>query len=99
VTAHGRVFEDLVQGDRSAPDPDSGGVVDSVADRRGRADRAEFARTRIAWTGSTDPDTPGSYLGIDGPRLWIEFSNVGRFGNGDNHYHSVYRDKQADYLG
>jgi hypothetical protein len=61
--------------------------------------RAEFARTRIAWTGSTDPDTPGSYLRIDGPRLWIEFSNVGRFGNGDNHYHSVYRDKQADYLG
>jgi hypothetical protein len=59
---------------------------------------AEFDRTRVAWAGSTDPDTPGSYLRIDGPRLWIEFSNVGRFGNGDNHYHSVYRDKQGDYL-
>jgi hypothetical protein len=61
--------------------------------------QAEFDRTRIAWSGSTDPNTPGSYLRIDGPRLWIEFSNVGRFGNGDNHYHSVYRDKQADYMG
>ncbi len=59
---------------------------------------AEYDRTRVAWAGSTDPDAPGSYLRIDGPRLWIEFSNVGRFGNGDNHYHSVYRDKQADYL-
>ncbi|RIV34331.1 DUF3500 domain-containing protein [Micromonospora radicis] len=61
--------------------------------------QAEFDRTRVAWSGSTDPDTPGSYLRIDGPRLWIEFSNVGRFGNGDNHYHSVYRDRQIDYLG
>jgi hypothetical protein len=60
--------------------------------------QAEYDRTRVAWSGSTDPNTPGSYLRIDGPRLWIEFSNVGRFGNGDNHYHSVYRDKHADYL-
>lgn len=60
---------------------------------------AEFDRTRIAVSGSLDPDTPGAYLRIDGPRLWIEFSNVGRFGNGDNHYHSIYRDKRADYLG
>lgn len=59
----------------------------------------EFDRTRVAWSGSTDPDTPGSYLRIDGPRLWIEFSNVGRFANGDEHYHSVYRDELADYLG
>ncbi|OZM80764.1 hypothetical protein CFP66_18625 [Pseudonocardia sp. MH-G8] len=58
----------------------------------------EFDRARVARAGSTDPNTPGSYLRIDGPRLWIEFSNVGRFGNGDNHRHSVYRDKQADYL-
>jgi hypothetical protein len=59
---------------------------------------AEFNLTHIAWSGSTDPDTRGAYLRIDGPRLWIEFSNVGRFGNGDNHYHSIFRDKQADYL-
>lgn len=60
--------------------------------------QADFANTRLAWTGSDDPDTRGAYLRLDGPRLWIEFSNVGRFGNGDNHYHSVFRDKQSDYL-
>lgn len=60
--------------------------------------QTDFSRTRVAWSGSTDPDTRGAYLRIDGPRLWIEFSNVGRFGNGDNHYHSIFRDKQADYL-
>jgi hypothetical protein len=75
-----------------------GDTDERVADRLTAEYRAEFDRTRIAWTGSTDPDVPGSYLRLDGPRLWIEFSNVGRFGNGDNHYHSVYRDKQNDYL-
>ncbi|MEO3924048.1 DUF3500 domain-containing protein [Micromonosporaceae bacterium B7E4] len=60
--------------------------------------RAEYGRTRIAWGGSIEPDTAGAYLRIDGPRLWIEFSNQGRTGNGDAvHYHSVYRDKQSDY--
>lgn len=59
---------------------------------------AQLDRTRIAWSGSTDPDVSGSYLRLDGPRLWIEFSNVGRFGNGDDHYHSVYRDREIDYL-
>jgi hypothetical protein len=76
-----------------------GDADDRVAELLVQQYQAEFDRTRIARSGSTDPDTPGSYLRIDGPRLWIEFSNVGRFGNGDNHYHSVYRDKQADYMG
>lgn len=61
---------------------------------------AELDQTRIAWAGSTDPDVVGAYLRVDGPRLWIEFSTQSRTGNGDTvHYHSVYRDKQADYAG
>lgn len=75
-----------------------GDAEERVAEALMQQYRAEFDRTRVAWSGSTDPDTRGAYLRIDGPRLWIEFSNVGRFGNGDNHYHSVFRDKQADYL-
>lgn len=59
---------------------------------------ADLDRTRIAWTGGADPDRKGAYLRLDGPELWLEFSNVGRFGNGDNHYHSVLRDKRYDYL-
>ncbi len=61
---------------------------------------ADLDQTRIAWAGSTDADAAGAYLRIDGPRLWIEFSNQDRTGNGDTvHYHSVYRDKQSDYAG
>ncbi|CAL9648580.1 DUF3500 domain-containing protein [Streptomyces sp. enrichment culture] len=60
--------------------------------------QAEYARTYIGWAGSTDRDEPGAYVRFDGPRLWIEFSNQGQTGNGDElHYHSVYRDKQRDY--
>lgn len=59
---------------------------------------AEFDRTRVGWAGSTDRDEPGAYVRIDGPHLWIEFSNQAQTGNGDTlHYHSVYRDKQRDY--
>lgn len=75
-----------------------GDIDERVAEALLQQYQAEFDRTRVAWSGSVDANTPGSYLRIDGPRLWIEFSNVGRFGNGDNHYHSVYRDRQADYL-
>jgi hypothetical protein len=60
---------------------------------------AEFDSTTISWTGSADPDESGAYLRIDGPRLWIEFVNVGVFGNGDAHYHSIWRDRAIDYLG
>ncbi len=60
---------------------------------------AEFDSTTISWTGPADPDERGAYLRIDGPRLWIEFVNVGVFGNGDAHYHSIWRDRAMDYLG
>jgi Protein of unknown function (DUF3500) len=60
---------------------------------------AEFDQTTVSWSGSIDPDERGAYLRIDGPSLWIEFVNVGKFGNGDAHYHSVWRDREIDYLG
>jgi hypothetical protein len=76
-----------------------GDTTDEVAERLLQEYRAQFDSTRFCWAGTTDPYTRGAYLRLDGPRLWIEFSNVGRFGNGDNHFHSIYRDKIADYLG
>ncbi|NUB45430.1 DUF3500 domain-containing protein [Fertoebacter nigrum] len=75
-----------------------GDAADAIAEPLMQRYLADFPDTRLAWSGSMDPDTKGAYLRLDGPRLWIEFSNVGRFGNGDNHYHSVLRDKEADYL-
>lgn len=76
-----------------------GDATENVARQLLQQYEADFGRTRLSWAGTTDPYVRGAYLRLDGPRLWIEFSNVGRFGNGDNHFHTIYRDKQADYLG
>ena len=76
-----------------------GDTIDEVAELLLQEYRSQFNSTRFCWSGTTDPYARGAYLRLDGPRLWIEFSNVGRFGNGDNHFHSIYRDKMADYLG
>ena len=61
---------------------------------------AALADTRIAWAGYTDLATRGSYVRIDGPSAWIEFSVQGGIViRSQNHYHSVWRDKQLDYGG
>ncbi|MEZ4382266.1 MAG: DUF3500 domain-containing protein [Nannocystaceae bacterium] len=63
-----------------------------------------FADTYVAWGGDedagVDPDVNGTYMRIDGPRLWIELScQNGVVIQGQTHYHSIYRDKQFDYGG
>ena len=61
-----------------------------------------LADTYIAWAGSqsagVDVDTSGTYLRIDGPRIWIELACQGGVViRGQTHYHTVYRDKEMDY--
>ena len=58
---------------------------------------ANLDDTYIGWSTSTDIDTQGAYVRIDGPSAWIEFSNEGGVGGNDIHQHSVYRDKLLDY--
>ena len=61
---------------------------------------AALADTFVGIAGSPDLSKPGSYVRIDGPRLWIEF--VVQFGARDPtgvHYHTIWRDKVADYGG
>ncbi len=58
-----------------------------------------LAETKIAWSGSTNPSEKGSYVRIDGPRVWIEFASQGGIGFDAIHYHTVWRDKAADYGG
>jgi hypothetical protein len=62
---------------------------------------AAFADTYVAWGGSgTAPsvDTSGTYLRIDGPRLWIEVACQGGIViQGKTHYHTMYRGKTYDY--
>lgn len=57
----------------------------------------QLADTKIGWSGGTDEATQNSYLRIDGPRLWIEFSVVPAIGSGKPHFHTIYRDKTLDY--
>jgi hypothetical protein len=61
-----------------------------------------YADTLVAWGGtssaSVDPDANGTYMRIDGPRVWIELScQAGVVIQGKTHYHSIYRDKAMDY--
>lgn len=61
-----------------------------------------LADTYVAWGGSQasgpDPEVSGTYLRIDGPRVWIEVScQSGVVIQGKTHYHMIYRDKTRDY--
>lgn len=62
-----------------------------------------FADTYVAWGGAAsgpDAEVNGTYLRIDGPRLWVELScQAGVVVSGKSHYHGIFRDKQFDYGG
>jgi hypothetical protein len=63
-----------------------------------------YADTYIAWGGTesagVDVDVNGTYMRIDGPRLWIEVACQGGVViQGKSHYHTIFRDKQYDYAG
>lgn len=64
---------------------------------------AAFADTYVAWGGNSSgpsKDVSGSYLRIDGPRLWIELAvQGGVIIRTSTHYHSIYHDKTRDYGG
>lgn len=58
-----------------------------------------LSSTYISWASYSDLSTKGSYVRIDGPRVWIEFSVQSGVVFSANHYHSVWRDKTYDYGG
>jgi len=59
----------------------------------------ELDATYIAYGSYPDISTKGSYARIDGPNIWIEFTVQGGVVFSDNHYHSIWRDKELDYGG
>jgi uncharacterized protein DUF3500 len=66
------------------------------AARRIATYRKEYPRTKLAWSGSTNPTTPGAYVRIHGPRIWIEIVlQEGQVAAA--HYHSIERDIGGDY--
>lgn len=65
---------------------------------------AAYADTYLAWGGTkaagVNPDVNGTYMRIDGPRVWIELAcQSGIVIQGKTHFHSIFRDKQYDYGG
>lgn len=61
---------------------------------------AALAQTFVGISGSPDLSVPGSYVRIDGPRLWIEFIVQPAVSDPKKiHYHTIWRDKVADYGG
>ena len=59
-----------------------------------------LASSYVAYSGSGTVSTNGNYFRIEGPRLWIEFSvQRGVIFSSDIHYHTIWRDKTADYGG
>ncbi|MCE9579809.1 MAG: DUF3500 domain-containing protein [Deltaproteobacteria bacterium] len=65
---------------------------------------AAYADTYVAWAGTpaagVDVDVSGTYMRIDGPRVWIEVAcQSGVVVQGATHYHGIYRDKALDYSG
>lgn len=58
---------------------------------------AALAQTYVGYSGSADLATLGSYFRVDGPRVWIEFSSRPGVAYSFPHWHSIWRDKLADY--
>lgn len=59
-----------------------------------------LARTYVGVAGNADLGKPGSYVRIDGPRVWIEFVVQPAVADPTKvHYHTIWRDKVADYGG
>jgi hypothetical protein len=61
---------------------------------------AALDETFVGFAGSPDLGSQGSYVRIDGPRVWIELVVQRAIAFPDQlHYHSLWRDKQSDYGG
>lgn len=72
----------------------SGSLLESYLSKDALAD------TYVGFAGSPDLGTQGSYVRIDGPRVWIELVVQRAIALPDQlHYHALWRDKRSDYGG
>jgi hypothetical protein len=59
-----------------------------------------LAQTYVGYSGSPNMSEKGSYVRIDGPRIWMEFVVQPAVANpAEIHYHALWRDKLSDYGG
>jgi hypothetical protein len=106
VTTHGLAYSALAASDQALAQAAIRAYVDTQAaeyanDLLGAYLGADaLAQTYVAYAGSGTVTTAGNYFRIEGPRLWIEFSvQRGVIFSNDIHYHTIWRDKFADYGG
>ena len=69
--------------------------------------QAGYGSTYVAWANSSgtfssagpNVDANGTYVRIDGPRVWIEIAvQNGIVVQSQTHYHMMFRDKTYDYF-
>lgn len=58
---------------------------------------SEYDRTYIGWSGGTTLDNDQTYVRLDGPSAWVEFSNQPGASTDGIHQHTIFRDETADY--
>lgn len=58
---------------------------------------SEYDRTYIGWSGGTTLDNDQTYVRLDGPSAWVEFSNQPGASTDGIHQHTIFRDESADY--
>ena len=63
-------------------------------------DPSALAQTYVGYAGDGTLTSQGDYIRVDGPRVWIEFVvQNGIVFTSSYHYHTIWRDKVADYGG
>jgi hypothetical protein len=76
------------------------GAATSAPLRTAYVDDAALDDTWVGFAGSPDLSTRGSYVRIDGPRVWMEFVVQPAVADPRTlHYHTLWRDKLSDYGG
>jgi hypothetical protein len=106
VTSRGLPYASLSASDQALVQATIRAYVNTQASETSTALLADYlssaalASTYVAYAGTGSVSTNGNYFRIEGPRLWIEFSvQRGIIINSDIHYHTIWRDKLADYGG
>jgi hypothetical protein len=59
---------------------------------------SSLTHTYVSWATSTDSTVSGSYVRIDGPRVWIELlAHTGDVFTNEIRFRSIWRDQTMDY--
>jgi hypothetical protein len=76
------------------------GAAVSAPLRAAYLEGAALDETFVGFSGSADLSARGSYVRIDGPRIWMEFVVQPAVADPQTlHYHALWRDKVSDYGG